>query len=336
MRQRSLSTFALLLAALVLAACGGDPSAGIDAGDDASGGGEDGGVADGMEGDGPDVSTCPAGTWCVETPPDGVTGLIHAVDAADANDVFAVGDGGTILRRQNGAWTKMTSNTTENLRAVWVHSSTNVWAVGQNGTVVRWDGSTWTVDTNAPDLSYAGVWGAAPDDVWMIGSATAVHYTGAASYAQNVITGAPVSISGVAANDIWVASESGKLSHYTGSWQVCTGAAACAVTPTSFFAVGARAANDVWAALPGMGTLRWDGTAWTPHATGTTLFASIHAPGENNAWGVGGSKVGHWDGTSWTISTPVAGFGDSLFGVTGVGPHTWAVGQDAAILYHRD
>jgi hypothetical protein len=327
MRRRSHWTFAV-----VLAACGSDPGSGADAGND-----RDGDVlADGMEGDGPIISTCPAGTWCVETPPNGVTGLLHAIDASDANDVFAVGDGGTIIRRQNGTWTTMTSNTTENLRAIWVHSSSDAWAVGQNGTVVRWNGATWTVDTNAPDISYAGVWGSGPNDVWMIGSASHVHFTGGTSYAQGALSGAPVSISGVSANDIWVASESGKISHYTGTWQVCNSPAPCAVTPTSFFAIAARAANDVWAALPGMGTLRWNGATWTPFETGTTLFASIHAPGENNAWGVGGSKVGHWDGNSWTISTPVTGFTDSLYGVTGAGPHTWAVGQDAAILYRRD
>ena len=323
---------------ILLAACGDNPGTGTDGGGDDAPPGDGGGtdaVTDGMGGDGPVISTCPVGTWCVETPPNGVTGLLHAVDAVDANDVFVVGDGGTIIRRQNGVWTTMTSNTTENLRGVWVGSSSDVWAVGQNGTVVHWDGNTWTVDANAPDLSYAGVWGSGANDVWMIGSATAAHFTGA-GYAQSAISGAPVSISGVAANDIWIASESGKISHYTNAWQVCTGAAACAVTQTSFFAIGARAANDVWAALPGTGTLRWNGTAWTPHATDATLFASIHAAGADNAWGVGGTKVGHWNGTSWTISSPVPGFADSLFGVSGVGPHTWAVGQDAAILYHHD
>lgn len=330
----------ILTIAILLAACGNDPGSASDGGgDDAPGDGGtagDGGPDDGMEGDGPVISTCPAGTWCIEAPPSGVTGLLHAVDAVDANDVFAVGDGGTILRRRDGAWEKMMSGTTNNLRGVWALSSTDAWAVGQAGTVLRWNGTDWSPVAGAPNISYTGVWGAGANDVWMIGTASAVHWTG--SFQSMAITGAPVSISGVAANDVWIASESGKVSHYTGgaSWTLCAGAAACAVTPNSFFAVGARAANDVWVALPGTGTLRWNGSAWVPHASGTTLFASIHAPGASNAWGVGGSEVGHWDGGTWSISTPVASFNDSLYGVTGAGPHTWAVGQDAAILYHRD
>lgn len=333
-----------LTIAILLAACGSDPATSSDGGGggDAPGdGGTDGSVADGatdgMVGDAPIISTCPAGTWCVETPPTGVTALLHGIATVDANDVFAVGDAGTILRRQNGAWTKMTSNTTANLRGVWVRDATDAWAVGQGGIVVRWNGTAWSVDENAPVLDYKGVWGSAANDVWMIGDGTAVHFTGGTTYTEAVIPGAPVSISGVAANDIWIASESGKISHYAGSsWQVCTGAAPCAVTQTSFFAVGARTATDVWVALPGTGTLRWNGTAWTPHASDTTLFASIYAPGADNAWGAGGTKVGHWNGTAWTVASPVVGFADSLYGMAGVGPHVWAVGQDAAILYHHD
>ena len=65
---------------------------------------------------------------------------MHAVNTGD---VFAVGDGGTILRRQNNAWTKMTSGTTSNLRGVWGASGSDMWAVGEAGTVLHWNGTTW-------------------------------------------------------------------------------------------------------------------------------------------------------------------------------------------------
>src|SRR5262245_5271523 len=92
---------------LLIGACGGG---------NPSGGGDGGGGDDGPGGgDGP--LSCPPGQWCVETAP--VTGtLLHAVYAASANDVFVVGDAGTILHRRDNAWTQMTSNLTENLRGV--------------------------------------------------------------------------------------------------------------------------------------------------------------------------------------------------------------------------
>lgn len=334
--MRALSTFAILLAA-----CGNSPGAGTDGGgDDAppgDGGNGDGALDDGMETDGPVISTCPAGSWCVETPPASVTVLLHAIDAADANDVFAVGDGGTIIRRQNGAWTKMTSNTTMNLRGIWVQSSTDAWAAGQDGTVLHWNGTDWSLVTGGPaTVDYAAIWGSAANDVWFVGTSTAVHWNGSALSSGSFITGAPVSISGSAANNVWIAAESGRLSRYTTSWMLQNPMVNGSSAGTSYFAVAARAANDVWASLPGTGTIRWNGSSWAAHATDTTLFASIHAPAANNAWGVGGTKVGHWDGSAWTISSPVASFTSSLYGVTGSGPHTWAVGQNAAILYHRD
>src|SRR6476659_5797076 len=88
--------------------------------------------------------SCP--TWCQETSP--TTARLHGVWAASANDVFAVGDGGTILRRVNGTWTQMTSPTTNHLRGVWGLSSSDVWACGVAsggaGTVVHFNGTSWS------------------------------------------------------------------------------------------------------------------------------------------------------------------------------------------------
>src|SRR5437764_14092470 len=63
------------------------------------------------------VTACPTGQWCSEAAP--VTLSLRAVWAVTADDVFAVGDGGTILHRSNDAWTVMSSGTTSRLRGVW-------------------------------------------------------------------------------------------------------------------------------------------------------------------------------------------------------------------------
>lgn len=331
----------VLTIAVLLAACGNSPGAGSD-----GGGGDDAPPGDGTGGDGdvdpdaPVISTCIAGTWCREDAPAGVTGFIHAVDVVEANDVFAAGDGGVILRRQNGAWAKMTSNTTEDLHALWARTGDDVWAAGENSTVVHWNGTEWSVVTGAPaNIDFAGVWGSAADDVWFVGTGRAIHWGGSSlTNPGSVITGSPVSIAGTAANDIWVAAENGKLSHFTTSWTFCTGATACAV-PTglgnNFYAVAARTSSDVWASNSTAGTIRWNGSTWSQHAAGV-LFASLYAPAADNAWGVGSTSVGHWDGAGWTVAPPIAGFASALYGVSGVGPHTWIVGADGSILYHHD
>ena len=47
-----------------------------------------------------------------------------------ASDVFAVGDGGTILHYNGSTWSSMTSGTTNYLRGVWGSSGSDVFAVG--------------------------------------------------------------------------------------------------------------------------------------------------------------------------------------------------------------
>src|SRR4051812_27525497 len=114
----------LVLAAALLACGCGHSASNPDGstGDDAPPG--DGPIAD----DAIIVPACPSGQWCQEDPPAGVTGVLGAVYAINSNNVFAVGDGGTILYRHQNAWAAMTSNTTGALRAVWGSSTSDVYA----------------------------------------------------------------------------------------------------------------------------------------------------------------------------------------------------------------
>src|SRR5260221_8874984 len=139
-----------VLAALFASGCG-HSAAGSDGGDDATGDGVilpgDGPIAD----DAIIVPSCPSGQWCQEDPPAGVTGILGAVYAINANNIFAVGDNGTILYRHQNPGAAMTSNTTRTLRAVWGSSSSDVYAAGAQGALVHYNGSVW-----APVVATAG------------------------------------------------------------------------------------------------------------------------------------------------------------------------------------
>jgi photosystem II stability/assembly factor-like uncharacterized protein len=71
---------------------------------------------------------------------------MRAVDANTASYVWAVGDGGKILRYQSSAWSNKTSPTTANLRAVAVLNSTTVIVGGAGGALWRTTntGTNWT------------------------------------------------------------------------------------------------------------------------------------------------------------------------------------------------
>jgi hypothetical protein len=63
---------------------------------------------------------------------------LRAVSAASENDVYAVGDGGTIVHYDGRSWELMKSGISENLFGVWASSATgNVFAVGEGGKALR-------------------------------------------------------------------------------------------------------------------------------------------------------------------------------------------------------
>jgi hypothetical protein len=79
-------------------------------------------------------------------------------------------------------WEIIESPTTENLHAIWGSRADDVWAVGDAGTILHWDGKDWKASAAAFDLgkkpNLYGVWGSAADDVWVVGDTVALHYTG--------------------------------------------------------------------------------------------------------------------------------------------------------------
>ncbi|TNF28786.1 MAG: hypothetical protein EP329_17260 [Deltaproteobacteria bacterium] len=56
---------------------------------------------------------------------------------------YAVGEDGLIMLLSNGSWTEQTSRTEWTLRAVDGRDGQDVWAVGDRGTVRHWDGLAW-------------------------------------------------------------------------------------------------------------------------------------------------------------------------------------------------
>lgn len=324
------------LVAFAVVGCGGSPAVIDPGGPDGApgpasdGGVDDGGVVDdaGAAADG-GAAACPSGQWCTEPAP--VTGvLLSAVWAVDARDVFAVGDGGTILHRRDGRWTQLTSGTTANLRGVWAASASDAWAVGEDGTALRYDGATWT-RVGALTIDLHAVFGTAADDVYLVGTGTVVHFDGK-SFASRSLPGEPLAISGTSSTDLWVTGENARVSHFTGSWQTGIDPGA----GSTYLGVLAVAPDDVWVSTftPSKQTLRFDGEAWTAYPAPGTAFQRLYAVAPDDVWAAGGSKVGHFTGAAWELDAP-AGATAQLWGLHGAGSKLWAVGSDALIL-HRE
>ncbi len=276
------------------------------------------------------IDTCPAGTWCIEAAPTTGTPLLHGVWAVSADDVFAVGDTGTILRRTNDAWTAMTSGTTDNLRGVWASSSTDVWAGGATGTIVHFDGTAWTAVANS-STDVDAVWGSSPTDVWFAGSSTVLHWNGAA-FTSTAFGGTLLSVSGTGPGDVWVTGEDTNLHHFTGSsWTTVNPGAGTA----TLFAVLPISTTEVWASdiNPGKETVHLTGGKWVAQKTGGAIFDGMSALSSTDLWAAGGDHTGHWNGSAWTIEQPF-GTSASLWSVTTTASDAWVVG-DSALIAHR-
>src|SRR5438309_12107938 len=89
-------------------------------------------------------SVCSSDGWCWSNPlPQG--NPLWSVWGSASTDVWAVGEGGTILHWDGSTWSGVSSATRNILYGGWGTASADVWAVGAGGTILRWDGRSWSV-----------------------------------------------------------------------------------------------------------------------------------------------------------------------------------------------
>lgn len=274
---------------------------------------------------------CAAGTWCVEPTPAGTALTLHDVWAAGANDVFAVGDNGVILRRQNNEWLTMASGTTQSLRGVHGTSASNVWAVGLNGTVLHYDGAAWsTVAVTASNID--AIWLASANDIFMSGGNMVWRSSnGGASFTASALAGSLFSISGVSASEVYVTGENAYVRKWNGSsWSTINPGAGT----TTYFSVLAIGAGDFWVSdyTPAKETMHMSRAKWTAKGTSLAVFQSMYKSSATEVWGVGGSKIGRFNGTAWTMSAPLGNV--SLWAVTGAPGHAWTVGGSGTVGHY--
>lgn len=69
------------------------------------------------------------------------------------------------------------SGTTQNLRGVWGRSANEVWAVGAGGTLLKWDGATWPRQLVGTSIDLKAIWGTGTH-LWMVGEYAAILHKG--------------------------------------------------------------------------------------------------------------------------------------------------------------
>ena len=222
------------------------------------------------------------------------TQTLNGLFGLSADSIFAVGNGGTILRYNGSSWSTMSSGTSEALRGVWGSSSTDMFAVGDRGTILRYNGSAWSVMSSGPSETLRGVWGSSSTDVFAVG-------------------------------------DGGTILRYDGSWSPAVSAG----TFPTLRGVWGSSSTDVFAVGDGGTILRYNGTSWLRWSGSLDCLNSVWGNSSENVFAVGcRGAIVHYDGSSWSPMTSSTTY--PLHAVWGNSStdDVLAVGGEGAVIGH--
>ena len=290
---------------------------------------------------------------CPTTPPgagsyweamtSGTTRLLHGIWGSATDNVFAVGDGGTIIHFDGNDWSTQTSTTTNNLKGVW-GSATTVYAVGSGGKVLNKSlnvGTTWSAMASNTLNGLNAVWGSSATDIFAVGdSGTIIHSNGSTwSSMTSPTTVKLLGVWGNSSTDLYAVGNSHKdgywkrtVLHYDGTdWS--TEDTGNGVTLMNSWG---ESDTDIMAVGSFGGILRYDGISWkqTGGPTESTLNA-MWGDSASDIYAVGyAGAIAHYDGTGWSVRKTDAG--NDLYGIWGASStDVFAVGDKGTVLEYR-
>lgn len=203
------------------------------------------------------------GTW---KPDSAAIGPVRAVCAVSADDVYAVGRDGLIVRRVGGSWGLQGGPVKTDWLDVWARSATEIWAVGKSGALIRSDGFAWK---QVGSVGFAAeALAGTPGGVLVVGDGgQAVEWTGEqleprATGTEAALHDAWTSPSGA----VWVVGEAGTVLRYQdGAFTKVDVSSAFDLRAVS----GSSDADVVFAGAFGA-LKRWNGATTATLTSGTT------------------------------------------------------------------
>lgn len=226
----------------------------------------------------------------------GTSVTLYNVWGNTADDVFAVGSNGTILHYDGTQWIAMNSNTSSTLIDIWGHSSSQVFAVGESGTILSYDGNQWTTMNSNTSTSLWGIWGHSNTDVFAGGqNGTILHYDG----------------------NQWTSMNSNTVAWFNSIW---------GNTNDNLFAVGDDNA-----------IVHYEGSQWnTMNSNAYFMIYGIWGSSTHNVVAVGSEgTIIQYDGNQWT--TMNSGISTWLWDIWGsANGDLFVVGADGTILHYQN
>jgi hypothetical protein len=271
----------------------------------------------------------PSHTWT----PTGTDGQGNfGVWGSSASDVYMANWMG-MWHFDGSAWSEVPELEWRATLDVYGFGAGDVWAVGPAGRILHFDGTAWSARRYDGASVYSqslevwvdpqrtlylwGVWGAAANDVFVAGdSGTVLHWNGAAW--ARMSTGTTVGLRrvwGSSGRDVYVSGEAGTLLHYDGTvWS-----RVAVPTGEDLARIWGSSASDVYVGGANATLLHFDGYAWSRVALPIEPTSTVDA-----VWGTSGDNVYvagsagfvlRWDGASWVREE--SGQPKQIFGLWG-------------------
>lgn len=278
------------------------------------------------------AAICGSGGFCWENPlPQG--NRLFKVWVGGANDAWAVGDHGTILRWNGVALTRYDSGTIADLTDISFASSTDGWIVGGGGTVLRWNGTAWSAaSTPAPAVALVGV-SAFGGEVWIFPAAgDALHWSAGSWSTVSIAPLTSVAATYTSgAGDIWLANATGSTVHLESGAFVARGSSLNPVT--AIWGSG----SDAYVGSNGTDVAYWNGSTWgaLPVLPSYTYALGGWSSGPSHVVVAGTSgALRHFDGANWSAPLVTALHPD-LEDVGGHGVDVFAVGEGGSVFQSK-
>lgn len=275
---------------------------------------------------------CNGDGWCWMNPlPQGNT--LRAIWGTSANDVWAVGDAGTILHYDGATWVSILSGVNDDLYAICGISKDDIWAFGKAGINIHYNGSQWQAIT----MPFGGdLYGCSFDRK---GHGMATNYSG---YVYEFTSSSWVSLNrphseGRPIRAIWTNQKgNGTLFDDNGRGAEWSGSQWSASGVQLGFSVNAIVGwQDSPVLAVGAGAAQFKDKKWTTQSLpkDSSTLNAVWMSDATLAWGVGnnGTIVG-WNNGVWSNSISPTKM--PLYGVWGAtADDVWAVGERGTLLH---
>lgn len=146
-----------------------------------------------------------------------VSNPLFCVFGFAANDLWAAGQNGQVLRSRDGVtWTEAVI-LSQTIRGLWGTDSDHLWAAGENGLISYWNGSTWTTQSSGTSEHLSAISGFDNSNIWVCGAHGIVSYWNGATWTTSTVgLGQWNAAFAVDASHVWLAGEQ-RISFWNGA-----------------------------------------------------------------------------------------------------------------------